>query len=167
MAENAGVSNNQGAVLPEREPMPIVDESGLRTYQDGEWYWLQFVLYLVAALIFAFFLVLAGRGIYHRYHHKQTVTTVAASNNIPPQPNSSSASSSYPQGNQPSGSSGGNSSTQPAPAPSTPKTQPRPSPSPSQLPNNGPGNVAAVFIGTSLVAGSLHYIISLRKNKLT
>ena len=40
-----------------------------------------------------------------------------------------------------------------------------PAPTPSQLPNNGPGNVVAIFITTSLAAAGLHYIISLRRGE--
>ncbi|MBX4190828.1 hypothetical protein KW794_01950, partial [Candidatus Saccharibacteria bacterium] len=31
------------------------------------------------------------------------------------------------------------------------------------LPNNGPGNVIAIFAGSTLAAAGLHYIISLRR----
>ena len=53
-----------------------------------------------------------------------------------------------------------NATPQPSPTPTT-----TPTPNPNALPNNGPGDVAAIFAGTSLAAAGLHYIISLRRQR--
>lgn len=47
------------------------------------------------------------------------------------------------------------------------KPQPTPAPAPppptSQIPDSGPGDVMALFVGTTLAAAGLHYIVSVRR----
>lgn len=52
---------------------------------------------------------------------------------------------------------------QPTPAPSTSPGNGGAAATPDRLPNNGPGEVVALFIGTSLAAAGLHYIVTLRR----
>jgi|SRR5581483_7720779 len=144
-------------LIPEDEPMPIIE--GTATRQRGEARWVHVLLYIIVSLIFAFFLVLGGRWLYHKTHHANKVTPAPASNNVPSEPQSSKPNTSKQQAN----------SNVTKTAPSTTKpTTPNPQPSTQssnntgKLPNNGPGNVIGIFVGTSLAVATLHYILSSR-----
>lgn len=103
------------------------------------------VLRIIAAIviiaILAFLILLFARWLYHKIHHSASTDTGGATLNVPEHPSGA--------GNQ--------NPAQPQPSTTTP-----PSTS-NSLPNNGPGNVAAVFAASALAAAGLHYIISLRR----
>ena len=95
------------------------------------------IIALVAVILFVA-IVLLARWVYHKSHHKNQ-PAAATSQKTP-----ASSSQNPTSGAQ---SAGGNSST----------------PQPNSTPNTGPGNVVAIFVGSSLAAAGLHYIISVRR----
>lgn len=122
---------------PERPaiPPPIPPED---FYEEESRRWPMVVLYIVLALLVATAVVFTGRWIYQKVTDNK------------PAP--------------PAGTSQGQ-----APAPPT-EQKPTPTPAPGagtsqggQLPNNGPGDVVALFVGTALVVGGLHFIYNLRR----
>ncbi|OGL35220.1 hypothetical protein A3F65_04230 [Candidatus Saccharibacteria bacterium RIFCSPHIGHO2_12_FULL_47_16b] len=107
---------------------------------------LMLIVYFLMALAVAVLVVFGGRWLYKTITKKDqpATTNQPAGNNVPQQP---------------------------SPTPTTPTTPtPRPAPTPSQtsqtsqLPNNGPGDIAAIFVGTAIAIGGLHYVISLRRS---
>lgn len=115
--------------------------------------WLRIVALILLAAVIIFLLVLLARWIYHEVHGgTQTKTGTSQEQKKGQSGNSSSGASD--QGSPaalPGGTSGGanNSNTG--------------SNNQASLPNNGPGDVAAIFVGASLAAAGLHYIVSLRR----
>lgn len=104
--------------------------------------WLAIVLYAILALIVAAAVVFAGRWIYDKLTNDKPVPT--------PPP------------------SGGQGQTPPPPANGqVPTPTPTPTPAPrsgsTSLPNNGPGDVLALFVGVTIAVAGLHYIYSLRR----
>jgi hypothetical protein len=154
-------NTNSEVVVPETEPGPIVD--GLQTQRHREARWLHLFLYIITALIFAFFFVLAGRWVYHKAHRSSSVNVTPASNHVPTPPGSKapSSSTSNTQNSQPSGSSTAGTTNNPT-SPSTTPAQP---PKSTPLPNSGPGDTVAIFIGTSLLIGGTHFIVSLYRDR--
>jgi cytoskeletal protein RodZ len=138
--------------------------------------WLTLLVYLVLALAVAVLVVLAGRWVYHKVHNTSgpnpTAVTPQGSQNTLSSPNSSKNPAPAPTP-APSSSNAGNSNpVRPGSNPPTPNPTPlpasgksTPAPSPSTLPNNGPGDMAALFIGSSLAGAALHYLVILRKPK--
>lgn len=124
--------------------------------------WLTLLIYIVVALAVAVLVVLAGRWLYHQVHDTSSPNPAPVAPKSTDQgkkaaPNSSSGSK--PGSNQSGGSKSGGTSS---------NNGNKPAPSPGALPNNGPGDVIALFIGSSLAAAGLHYAIALRRaNKLT
>jgi cytoskeletal protein RodZ len=121
------------------------------------------IIYIVLALVVAALVVLAGRWVYHRVSNnsgpapttiapkgvKQGVTTPT------PSPSTKTPAYTNPAPTPPPSSSSGGAKN---PAPTT-----SPTPTPTALPNNGPGEAVALFLGTSFVAAFLHFTIKLRK----
>jgi hypothetical protein len=122
------------------------DQPALPTGQEGR-SWPLLALYGVAALLIAVGIVFGARAIYHHSKNKNgpTITQPSDTTKAPSQ-----TSLTTPSTNQPS--TGSNTTNNSASSSSS-----------GNLPNNGPGSVAAVFVGTSLLAGGLHYIITLRR----
>jgi hypothetical protein len=112
---------------------------------------LQTIIMVIGAIILVILLVLFARWIYHKVHH----TNTSPSSGTTQLPEQSYNSGSQSGAKQQSGNSGGSSSSNSSPAPSTPNSQ--------TITNTGPGNVAAVFAGSTLAAAGLHYIVSLRR----
>lgn len=134
--------------------------------------WITLLIYIVCALAVAVLVVLAGRWVYHKVHNTSgpnpapvapqgTNQGLSAPNNAKKSQSGSSSGNSTPNNsnNKNSGSNSNSSSNTNNPGGKT--TQP--SPSPSNLPNNGPGDVVALFVGSSLIAGGLHYMVSQRR----
>lgn len=100
--------------------------------------WPVILIYTSLAFLVALMVVFAGRWIYRITTHQPAQTTkpeTSDSNKLPAAPPADS-------------NSGATQST-------TPTT--------GQLPNNGPGDVVAIFVGTVLVVGGLHFLYTLRK----
>jgi|SRR5579871_1753671 len=144
------------AIVPDNGSAPIVDESG--TYVHTESRWLHALLYIITALIFAFFFVLAGRWVYHRFHHHNSVVTTPATNNVPSKTANQSPAASQSPSPSPSSSSGKQATPSPSPQASPPAASPT-----SSIPNTGPGNMAAVFLVTASSVAGLHYIVTSRR----
>jgi cytoskeletal protein RodZ len=137
---------------------------------EGGKRWAVLIVYIVLALVVATLVVFAGRWVYHKVSNNSgpTPTTIApqgtnqgaqsAPNTVSP----TSPSTSPAPGASPSPSSGKvttpNSSTNKGGT--IGKT---PNPTPTSLPNNGPGEDIAIFLGVTFVAASLHFVVSLRK----
>jgi cytoskeletal protein RodZ len=140
------------ALFKRDEPTNVIPAAGsqVEVKSSGRPGWLILLAALVAVLIISTGLVFAGRWVYRSVHHKSAQPPVS-------QPVSTNKTA-YPK--RPSGSG-----TQNTPQPS-PTTQPSPSASNNQtgsLPQNGPGNVVALFVGTALTAAGLHYLVNLRR----
>ena len=105
------------------------------------------LIYVILAFVVALLVVLAGRWIYRAATHQTAKTTkpgTSSNNKLPP---------ATPTGNQQPGS---NVISSPTPAAGQNQTG-------GKLPNNGPGNVVAIFVGTAVVVGGLHFLYNLRK----
>jgi cytoskeletal protein RodZ len=102
---------------------------------------------IVAGIILIILIVLLARWIYHAAHNSEPTPT--------PAPSVSAPSTSSPDQKQPSDSNSGSAPT------ASPNNQS--SSATTKLPNNGPGDVVGIFIGASLAAAGLHYIVSLRR----
>lgn len=142
------------------------DETGVSQVefnQPSERRWPLLLAYLLAAVLVALILVFGGRWVYRKVTNNEPAPAPnpvqPAGTNLPAQPDTSRE------------SGGSSPSPSPTPTPSTPSspnpgTNQNPTPPSGQLPNNGPGDVIALFVGTSLAAAALHYIVSLRRSAL-
>ena len=133
--------------------------------------WVALLIYIVLALAVATLVVFAGRWVYHRVSNNSgpTPTTISPQNTkkgaTTPKP------SPAPTSKAPATTSKPAPAPAPTPAPSagtnkssgTATPAPTPAPSPTSLQNTGPGEIIALFIGTSFVAGFLHFTVKLRK----
>jgi cytoskeletal protein RodZ len=170
------VFNNTSSELPESQIEYHDGDGGRRI--------VTLIIYIVLALAVATLVVFAGRWVYHKVSNNSgpTPTTIApqgtkqGSISTNTSPASPSPNSSNPQTPAPSPSQTGKSPTtysnpSPTPPPNSSGSQsngksnpaPAPTPTPTSLPNNGPGEVVALFAGTSLVAGTMHFIAASRK----
>jgi cytoskeletal protein RodZ len=132
---------------------PAVEEDHLLT-DGGDKHmarkWLQLIGYILMALIIALILVFGVRWIYRSVTHKSDTSTTSTQdqsqypNNTTPQPGTTKTPTTTP-------------TTAPTTTPSTSST------STTNLPNNGPGDVVAIFLASSIAAAGLHYIISVRR----
>ena len=147
-------------------------------------HWLTLIAYIILAFIIAVLVVLAARGIYHKVHHVKNTNTSSTSQSstqgATSQPNSNSnktgtsssnANSGGTNKSGSSGSSGSSSSTTQSQSGSSAGSGSHPSggtsttQTPSTLPNNGPGDIIAIFAGTSIVASGLHFIVAQKRRK--
>jgi len=115
------------------------------------------LIYGAAALLVILVLIFGGRFVHHywdSHHHKNL--TPANTKLLPTNPNGTSQSKPNPNV-KPNSNSSSNSSN------STPSTSGSSTAS-GQIPNTGPGDVAAIFVASAIAAAGLHYVIRLRKN---
>jgi cytoskeletal protein RodZ len=138
-------------VLPEPEPRYHTAILPVEKSEHGQSI-VRILASILVGLILIVLIVLLARWIYHKAHH--------ASENVPPSTTLKvPASSSKPTNNN----------AQPQPGTGTPPTaSPNnasnpPTGSNTQITNTGPGDVAAIFVGTTLAAAGLHYILNVRK----
>ncbi len=117
-------------------------------------YWRKVLAVLIIFVILVL-LFLAGRGIYHKFHHTAAPANPPTAVNQPPQQSGAKSPSSAPSGSGNQKSGVGSSETPPTNV----------SGKSGQLPNSGPGDVMALFTGTSLTAAGLHYFVTQRRNK--
>jgi hypothetical protein len=118
--------------------------------------WLRLLAAIIIGLVLVVLIVLLARWVYHKSHHK-VVPVPATSQKAPASSPNNSAAGAQPSGGSstPSGSSSNSASNNPSSS--------NPSPSSPKITNTGPGDVAAIFVGTSLAAAGLHYLISVRR----
>lgn len=150
-------SDNQ-AVVPETQPAEADNQYPIETAEetDVNRSWPMLAALAVAALAFAVLVVLAGRWAYNHWHHKG-VSTTASTSSVAQRPNFDNS------GSNPASKGGGSGS--PSSGSSSNNNQGKTGTTPSQLPNNGPGDVVALFIATSLLAYVLHFTLSRRAEK--
>lgn len=120
--------------------------------------------YLLAALIVAIIVVYLARWIYHKVSPANKPSSSPASNvggNPPPPQPATPSQAPAASGQSPSSasSSGLSANTGQTGQPSTGQYGVS-----GQLPNSGPGDVVAIFVGVSLIFGGLHYLVSLRRH---
>jgi len=127
--------------------------------------WLRALSMILVAIILVVLIVLFARWVYHKVNH-QTVkapgistTSTPSTSSTKANPESGAASSGSSSSNSGQSSSSNTATNKPSSSSSTPTNQT------GQLPNNGPGNVATVFVGASLIAGGAHYVITTRRSK--
>lgn len=129
---------------PEPEPITIMPELHEETYENEGRRFPVIALYGVLALLVAAAVVFGGSWIYKK------VTDQGPKIDKPISAN---------QGQHPA--------APPVNAPATSQTPQAaiPSASGGQLPNNGPGEIIAVFVGTTLAVGGLHFLYNLRRKQ--
>ena len=166
------------ALFKRDEPTNVIPPAGSQvevkhTNRPG---WLILLAAAVVILIISTGLVFAGRWIYRSVHHKSS-TSVSQPTGGSKKPSSQSApspqsSTSPTSPSKPSPQPSGGSASKPTPQPALPSsgssnkpTSPSPTASTQTLPQNGPGDMAALFIGTSLAAAGLHYLIRMRRQE--
>ncbi len=131
--------------------------------------WLHLIGFAVAAVFIAFLVVLGGKWVYDSVSNNNPKQVSVTPQSTTKQqaaisPNEESSGSSAPStnsstGQNPSSSSGSNSSsTSQGSSGSTQSGSTN-----NNLPNNGPGDVAKLFLETSLAAAVLHYLNRRRK----
>jgi uncharacterized membrane protein YgcG len=163
--------------LLSRSPQSELPESQVEFHEESTAKrWVTLLVYIFLALVVAVLVVLAGRWVYHKVHNSNgpnpaPVAPQGTSQGITSPNSTNKSKSGTSSGNSSSGSSNsGNSSPNNSSSNSSNSSNSSggkiaaPSPSPSNLPNNGPGDVAALFVGSSAVAAGLHYMIRTRRN---
>ena len=153
------IQSEQPKVAVEPEPRYHTASLPANKTEHGQT-WLRTLVAILVGLVLVVLIVLLARWIYHKSHHA-VVGTSNTSQQSAAKSSAKTASNAQPATNgsgtsQPTSSSSGSAATRP----STNSTSPN-----SQITNTGPGDVAAIFIGTSLAAASLHYIVSIRRQK--
>jgi hypothetical protein len=142
------IQNEETRAPVEAEPryVPATATLPIEKTEHGQ-AWLRLVATVLGAIILIAIIVLLARWIYHASHHKAVGTTSTSQ--------TPKASTNLKVSGQAAGSTDNNTAS------SSTNTNPA-TPNP-QITNTGPGNVAAIFVGSSLAAAGLHYIISLRR----
>lgn len=126
--------------------------------------WPTLIGYMLLALLVASFVVLGGKWVYNRFAGSadetpkpvkiDTESKKAGTENEDKKTATNENANNSSESGQNGSAENKNEST-------------NPSPTPSSLPNNGPGEVIALFVGSSLAAAGLHYIVSLRRLNLS
>jgi hypothetical protein len=118
--------------------------------------WFGTAVKVIAAVIIIVIIVFGVRAIHHHFQNNDNKTVPANTKKLPNQPpteqDKSKSSDSKKSGNN--NSSGNSSGT--ASGPSLKSGQ--------EMPNTGPGDVVAIFLGASFLAAGLHYALELRRN---
>ncbi len=114
--------------------------------------WPMLVVYLIITLIVATLLVFGARAIY-RHYHKTSVKTTSATT----RPTFSGSSASGSSANKNNSSANSNKSNGSGASSTNGQVA-------TSLPNSGPGQVMGLFVGATLAAAGLHYIVNLRRS---
>lgn len=134
---------------PRPESIITIPELHEETHEHEGRRWPVITMYMAMALVVAAIVVLAGSWIYKKATHQSPKVNKPVSGNQGQGP--AAPPTNTPASNPPSGAS------------SNQNTQTTPTTPNGQLPNNGPGDVIAIFIGTALAVGGLHFLYNLRK----
>lgn len=137
-------SKSEQGALPEPEPRYQTASLPVEKSEHGQT-WVRLAAATVLAVILVILIVLLARWIYHKAHNHSGPST-STSQNTPAASVNNPPAASRPSSPDNSSSSSGSSKS-----------------SSGQITNTGPGDVAAIFIGASLAAGGLHYLISVRR----
>jgi cytoskeletal protein RodZ len=137
--------------LPEPEPRYHTASLPIEKTEHGQSL-LRTLAAILVGLILIVLIVLLARWIYHKTHHAVTPTPATSS-----QQSAASSSAKNESGAQPAPSQSAGTSSNP----STPATGS--SSGTKQITNTGPGETAAIFVGASLAAAGLHYIVTVRR----
>jgi len=124
--------------------------------------WLRVIAGILIALILIVSIVFFARWVYQKTHNNSQTKGPETSQTTGDISSRNKTSESQLQGSgstNPAGAadSSGSSTT------SSGTVTPNDGNANSQISNTGPGNVAAVFVGTALISGGLHYIITIRR----
>lgn len=138
-------------VLPEPEPRYHTATLPVEKSEHGQGI-VRVLASILVGLILIVLIVLLARWIYHKAHHASETVT-------PPTTQQSPATSSN---KNVSGARPGSGTPQTA-SPNNPSASSTPSTTDQQITNTGPGDIAAIFAGTTLAAAGLHYILSVRR----
>lgn len=139
---------------PAVEPTPPVTIEDIASLEERRGRrWLMLIVYFLMALAVAILVVFGGRWAYRAITDKDKK---------PPTTEQPSGSGTQPAPTAPPAAPTPTPTPTPSPSPTTPT--PPSSPQTTQLPDNGPGNIAILFVGVALVTGGLHYIYSLRRS---
>lgn len=157
--EPVETTENKPAATAPLIPPPVVHEFHERPGRR----WPVVIGYLLAALLVAIAVVYLARWIYHKVSPANKPLSIPASNvsgNPPPSPPATPSQTPAANSQSPgSGSSSGLSSN----TGQSGQTSTRQSGASGQLPNSGPGDVVAIFVGVSLIFGGLHFLYGLRR----
>lgn len=134
------ITDNAPTPPPVTPVEPPVLQHEFHEYEGRRWPVI--LIYIILAFLAAVAIVFAGRWIYHKTTHQTAKTTK-------PEAADTSKLPAAPPGNN-------SANTNPSTTKSTTPTN-------GQLPNNGPSDVVAIFVGTALAVGGLHFIYTLRK----
>jgi len=137
--------------LPEPEPRYPAAETASK--EDGQT-WVNTLATILIGIILVVLIVLFARWVYHKVHDNNNATENTGTLNVT---NESNNTKKQPAAN--TGPSSGN----PGSSRSTPSATPGTENPSGQLPNNGPGDVAAVFAGASAAGAAAHYAVSRRR----
>jgi uncharacterized membrane protein YgcG len=154
----------QKTALAEPEPRYHTAELPVEKTEHGQ-SWPRILAGVLLAIVLIILVVLLARWIYHRSHHAvQTPPAASQSQKLNASGSSESGVQSDNSGTS-SGSSSGSSSNSGSSSSSSSGggSSSSSNPNSSKISNTGPGNVAAVFVGTTLAAAGLHYLISVRR----
>jgi hypothetical protein len=118
-------------------------------YNDssGPRQWIMLALYILMALVVAILVVMEARWVYHKVHNNNGPNpTPVAPQVVAPAPEAPPKKSPNPVPVAPPSSSSHSTTA-----------------NPNTIPNNGPGDVAALFVGISLASAGLHYAFALKR----
>ena len=161
----------QKTALAEPEPRYRTAEVPVEKTENGH-AWLRILAGVLLAIILIILIVLLARWIYHKAHDNSQPAPATSQKSPASSSNNSTQSGTQSANNSGSGSSssssnGSSSNSSSSSSSSTSSGSSasglHPSSNPSQVSNTGPGNVAAIFVGTSLAVAGLHYLISVRR----
>lgn len=149
------IQSEQENVPVEAEPRYVSKTASLpaEKTEHGQ-AWLRILVISLATIVIIVLIVLFSRWVYQKINQKDQPAPAAT------QQTPAESSRNAQEDSQPAGNAGGGSgpSTTPQANPNTPGANSPP------IANTGPGDVVAIFVGTTLAAGGLHYLISMRKN---
>jgi hypothetical protein len=140
------------AALPEPEPRYHTATFPVEKSEHGQSI-VRILASILVGLILIVLIVLLARWIYHKAHHaSETTPPPSTTLKVPSNTSNKNTGASRPSSGTPQTASPNNSPNPPASSSTN-----------QQLTNTGPGDIAAIFVGTTLAAAGLHYILSLRR----
>ena len=140
------------SVLPEPEPRYHTATMPVEKTEHGQGI-VRILASILVGLILIVLIVLLARWIYHKAHHaSETTPTPSTTLKVPSASSNKNTGGSRPGSGTPQTASPNNSSSASTPSATN-----------QQITNTGPGDVAAIFVGTTLAAAGLHYILSVRR----